>query len=113
MMGLPALRQAVAENTKRFLGLDIDWEREVMGKQKREISVPPNSRNGVTPHAFPQIAAAGLRSDKPRRSVPDLLGDQMHELANTGFGVAVEHSRIVLEEKWILDSGVASPLPAL
>ena len=30
MMGVPALRQAVAENSKRFLGLDVDWEREVM-----------------------------------------------------------------------------------
>ena len=30
MMGLPALRQAVAANTKRFLGLDVDWEREVL-----------------------------------------------------------------------------------
>ncbi len=30
MMGLPVLRQAVAENTRRFLGLDIDWEKEVL-----------------------------------------------------------------------------------
>ncbi|TBW39491.1 aminotransferase [Siculibacillus lacustris] len=30
MMGVPALRRAVAENTKRFLGLDVDWEREVL-----------------------------------------------------------------------------------
>ncbi len=30
MMGVPALRQAVAENAKRFLGLKVDWEREVM-----------------------------------------------------------------------------------
>jgi aspartate/methionine/tyrosine aminotransferase len=30
MLGVPALRQAVAENTKRFLGLDVDWEREVL-----------------------------------------------------------------------------------
>ncbi|MCM2474976.1 aminotransferase [Rhizobium sp. CG5] len=30
MMGLPGLRQAVADNAKRFLGLDIDWEREVL-----------------------------------------------------------------------------------
>ncbi|WP_083198272.1 aminotransferase [Pararhizobium polonicum] len=30
MMGLPALRQAVAENTKRFLEIDVDWEREVL-----------------------------------------------------------------------------------
>lgn len=30
MMGLPALRQAVAENTKRFLDIDVDWEREVL-----------------------------------------------------------------------------------
>jgi aspartate/methionine/tyrosine aminotransferase len=29
-MGLPALRQAVAENSKRFFGLDADWEREVL-----------------------------------------------------------------------------------
>ena len=30
MLGLPALRQAVAENAHRFLGLEVDWEREVM-----------------------------------------------------------------------------------
>lgn len=30
MLGLPALRQAVAANAKRFLGLDVDWEREVL-----------------------------------------------------------------------------------
>jgi len=30
MMGVPALRQAVAENTKRFHGYDVDWQREVM-----------------------------------------------------------------------------------
>ncbi|MDR3435378.1 aminotransferase [Telmatospirillum sp.] len=30
MMGVPALRQAVAENTRRFLGLAVDWEREVL-----------------------------------------------------------------------------------
>jgi N-succinyldiaminopimelate aminotransferase len=30
MLGLPTLRQAVAENTRRFLGLEIDWEREVL-----------------------------------------------------------------------------------
>ena len=30
MMGMPALRQAVAANTRRHLGLDVDWEREVM-----------------------------------------------------------------------------------
>lgn len=30
MMGLPSLRQAVAENTHRFLGLAVDWEREVL-----------------------------------------------------------------------------------
>ncbi len=30
MLGLPALRQAVADNARRFLGLDVDWEREVL-----------------------------------------------------------------------------------
>ncbi|MFN4283436.1 MAG: aminotransferase [Alphaproteobacteria bacterium] len=30
MMGLPELRQAVAEHYKRFQGLDLDWQREVM-----------------------------------------------------------------------------------
>jgi aspartate/methionine/tyrosine aminotransferase len=30
MMGVPALRQAVAANSKRWLGLDVDWEREVL-----------------------------------------------------------------------------------
>ncbi len=30
MMGLPALRKAVADNAKRFLGLDIDWQSEVL-----------------------------------------------------------------------------------
>jgi N-succinyldiaminopimelate aminotransferase len=30
MMGLPALRQAVAEANKRFYGLDIDWKSEVL-----------------------------------------------------------------------------------
>ncbi len=30
MMGLPALRQAVAENNLRFYGLDMDWREEVM-----------------------------------------------------------------------------------
>lgn len=30
MMGLPVLRQAVADNAKRFLGLDIDWQTEVL-----------------------------------------------------------------------------------
>lgn len=30
MMGLPVLRQAVADNAKRFFNLDIDWQREVL-----------------------------------------------------------------------------------
>ncbi len=30
MMGIPELRQAVAEHAKRFQGLDIDWQSEVM-----------------------------------------------------------------------------------
>ncbi|MFC4626332.1 aminotransferase [Daeguia caeni] len=30
MMGLPTLRQAVAENARRFFGLEIDWEQEVL-----------------------------------------------------------------------------------
>ena len=30
MLGLPALRQAVAENARRFHGLEVDWEREVL-----------------------------------------------------------------------------------
>lgn len=30
MMGLPALRRAVAENAKRFLDLDVDWQSEVL-----------------------------------------------------------------------------------
>ena len=30
MMGLPELRQAVAEHGKRFQGLDIDWQSEVL-----------------------------------------------------------------------------------
>ena len=30
MLGLPALRKAVADNSKRFLDLDVDWEREVL-----------------------------------------------------------------------------------
>ena len=30
MLGLPVLRKAVADNAKRFLNLDIDWEREVL-----------------------------------------------------------------------------------
>ena len=30
MMGVPALRQAVAENSRRFLGLEVDWEKEVL-----------------------------------------------------------------------------------
>ncbi len=30
MMGLPELRQAVAEHNKRFYGLDVDWQSEVM-----------------------------------------------------------------------------------
>jgi aspartate/methionine/tyrosine aminotransferase len=30
MMGLPALRQAAAANSKRWLGVDVDWEREVL-----------------------------------------------------------------------------------
>ena len=30
MMGLPALRQAVAENNRRFYGLDLDWREEVV-----------------------------------------------------------------------------------
>jgi N-succinyldiaminopimelate aminotransferase len=30
MMGIPALRQAVAGNAKRFLDLDVDWEKEVL-----------------------------------------------------------------------------------
>ena len=30
MLGIPALRQAVAENTRRFHGFDVDWEREVL-----------------------------------------------------------------------------------
>jgi aspartate/methionine/tyrosine aminotransferase len=30
MMGLPSLRRALAENARRFLGVEVDWEREVM-----------------------------------------------------------------------------------
>jgi aspartate/methionine/tyrosine aminotransferase len=30
MMGLPALRQAVAGHGRRFYGLEVDWQREVM-----------------------------------------------------------------------------------
>lgn len=30
MMGIPALREAVARNNKRFYGLDVDWQTEVM-----------------------------------------------------------------------------------
>ncbi len=30
MLGLPALRQAVAANARRFLGLEVDWESEVL-----------------------------------------------------------------------------------
>ena len=30
MLGLPALRQAVAESARRFHGLEVDWEREVL-----------------------------------------------------------------------------------
>lgn len=30
MMGLPALRKAVADNTQRFFGEVVDWEREVL-----------------------------------------------------------------------------------
>lgn len=30
MMGLPALRQAVAKANKRFYGLDVDWQSEVL-----------------------------------------------------------------------------------
>ena len=30
MMGLPSLRQALARHARRFYGLDVDWEREVM-----------------------------------------------------------------------------------
>lgn len=30
LMGLPVLRQAIAEHERRFYGLDLDWEREVM-----------------------------------------------------------------------------------
>lgn len=30
MLGLPALRKAVAASARRFLGLEVDWEREVL-----------------------------------------------------------------------------------
>lgn len=30
MLGLPSLRKAVADNARRFLGLEIDWETEVL-----------------------------------------------------------------------------------
>ncbi len=30
MLGLPALRRAVADNARRFLGLEVDWETEVL-----------------------------------------------------------------------------------
>ena len=30
MMGLPALRQAVGDANRRFYGLDVDWQKEVM-----------------------------------------------------------------------------------
>lgn len=30
MLGLPELRQAVADSNRRFYGLDVDWQREVM-----------------------------------------------------------------------------------
>lgn len=30
MMGIPELRQAVAQHNQRFYGLDVDWQREVM-----------------------------------------------------------------------------------
>ena len=30
MMGVPALRQAIAEHDKRFYGIDVDWQRETI-----------------------------------------------------------------------------------
>ena len=30
MLGIPALRQAVADHGRRFYGLEVDWQREVM-----------------------------------------------------------------------------------
>lgn len=30
MMGVPDLRQAIAEHSKRYYGLDLDWQREVL-----------------------------------------------------------------------------------
>ncbi|WP_294535370.1 aminotransferase [uncultured Rhodoblastus sp.] len=30
MMGLPALRRAIAENAKRFFAIEADWEREIL-----------------------------------------------------------------------------------
>jgi aspartate/methionine/tyrosine aminotransferase len=30
MMGLPALRRAVADNARRFFGVEADWEREIL-----------------------------------------------------------------------------------
>ena len=36
MMGLPELRQAVAEHAKRFQGLDVDWQTEVLVTSGRD-----------------------------------------------------------------------------
>ena len=30
MMGLPALRQAIAEHERRFYGLEVDWQSDVL-----------------------------------------------------------------------------------
>ena len=59
MLGLPALRQAVAANARRFLGLEVDWEREVL----------------VTSGATEALADAffGLLN-RGRRSHPDRAG---------------------------------------
>lgn len=60
MMGLPVLRQAVAENAKRFLGLDVDWEEEVLvtsgaGSARRYFS----GASGYGRRGYP--VRAGLR----------------------------------------------------
>ena len=39
MMGVPELRQAVAAHNRRFYGLDIDWQREVMVTSGATVSL--------------------------------------------------------------------------
>ena len=56
MMGVPELRQAVAEHGRRFYGLDVDWQREVM------------VTSGATAYSYCTFTPGTVAPGRPARS---------------------------------------------